>query len=128
MLDRFLLPPEMSCMWYPRRPAFHERVLKDIIWWGQLLFIEWPSVRARHLRPVARISQGGGSYSGGKVHLKHKGGFIWGNMDLCTIPYGTFGPRGGGGSRSQKQHAATAAYLRYLLNPLQRPGLWQPYQ
>ena len=47
-------------------------------------------------RPVARISQGGGSYSGEKWTLRLKGGVSFGkNVDLCTVPYGAFGPRGG---------------------------------
>ena len=45
-------------------------------------------------RPVARISQGGVLF-GGKVDLKPKGGRV-SFGDLCTIPYGAFGPRGGG--------------------------------
>ena len=50
-------------------------------------------------RPVARISQGGVLF-GGKVDLTPKsggGGVSFGkNVDLCTVPYGAFGPRGGG--------------------------------
>ena len=45
-------------------------------------------------RPVASISQGGGSYSGGKWTLSLKGVSFGKNVDLCTIPYGAFGPRG----------------------------------
>ena len=47
-------------------------------------------------RPVARISQGGGgSYSGGKWTLSLKGVSFGKTVDLCTVPYGAFGPRGG---------------------------------
>ena len=50
------------------------------------------------LRPLGSISKGGGSYSGGKVVLKPKGGGVsfGGKVDLCTIPYGAFDPTGGG--------------------------------
>ena len=41
----------------------------------------------------------GGSYSGEKWTLSLKGGVSFGkNVDLCTVPYGAFGPRGGGSS------------------------------
>ena len=48
-------------------------------------------------RPVSSISKGGGSYSGGKwtLSLRRGGGVSFGEkVDLCTIPYGAFGPRG----------------------------------
>ena len=44
---------------------------------------------------ISRISKGGGVLFGGKVDLKPKGGLIWEKMNLCTIPYGAFGPGGG---------------------------------
>ena len=51
-------------------------------------------------RPIARISQEGVLF-GGKVDLTPNGGRGGGvsfgkNVDLCTVPYRTFGPRGGG--------------------------------
>ena len=55
------------------------------------------SVKLCVIRSVARIPQGGGRrIRGGEWTLSLKGGGVsFGkNVDLCTIAYGAFGPRG----------------------------------
>ena len=78
-------------------------------------------------RPVARISQGG-SYSGEKWTLRLKGGGVsFGkNVDLCTVPYGAFGPRGGGLPTPQNPPPGYGPATRVHFTPNRRDGnTWQ---
>ena len=52
------------------------------------------TVTADRAAPVSP-KEGGGVLFGGKVDLNPKGVSFGEKVDLCTIPYGAFGPKGG---------------------------------